>query len=250
MILLRQKRIKIVSFIIILIFILATLIYYLIYTKQTNAVLVKYSNMKQIVHHVYVEPDSSENEKAELIYYVQSATKKIEALFGQRESTPILIYAKSEKTLKKYANSDIGQTYYFPWNNYMVIGTRGFNENVIAHEFTHAELRKRLKNSSKVPVWFDEGLAAMIDGRYSDNEMVWNIQTNNGKNLIDFNLLDSHSAFLPNAQSHRNYELACYEVSRWYGIVGKSGLVKLIDDLNKGGHFDDVYIAIEKNVRN
>ncbi|WP_173275993.1 hypothetical protein [Paenibacillus sp. NEAU-GSW1] len=203
--------------------------------------------MKQIAHHVYVEPDMNENEKTELINIVQTAAKKVEALFGQRESTPITIYAKSKKALKKYANTNIGQTYYFPWNNYIVIGTNGFNEHVIAHEFTHAELRKRLKNSSKVPVWFDEGLAAMIDGRYSDNETVWNNQTNNGKNPINFNLLDTHSAFLPNAQSHINYELACYEVSRWYGVVGTSGLIKLIDDLNEGGHFDDHYKAIEKN---
>ncbi|WP_438498621.1 hypothetical protein [Paenibacillus sp. IHBB 3054] len=250
MILLRTKRIKIIGFSTILIFALVLLFLYLIYAKQTNAVLVNYSNMKQIAHNVYVEPEINESEKAGLINYVQTSTVKINALFGQKESTPVLIYAKSKKALENYADSDIGQTYYYPWNNYIVIGPSGYNENVIAHEFTHAELRKRLRNSSKVPIWFDEGLAAMVDGRFPDNEMIWNIQTNDGKESINFNLLDSHSAFHSNAKSHINYELACYEVSRWYGIVGTPGLLKLIDSLNKGGDFNDVYKGIESNLSN
>ncbi|ETT45566.1 MULTISPECIES: hypothetical protein [unclassified Paenibacillus] len=248
MILLRSKRIKIITFSTILIFALVVLILYLSYAKQTNAVLVKYSRMNQIAPNVFVEPEINESEKAELIHFVQISSAKINVLFGPKESAPVVIYAKSKKALDNYADSDIGQTYYYPWNNYIVIGSRGYNENVIAHEFTHAELRKRLKNSSKVPVWFDEGLAAMVDGRFTDNEKTWKIQTKDGKESINFDLLDSHSAFQPNAQSRMNYELACYEVSRWYGIVGTPGLLKLLDSLNEGEEFIKVYKGIESNM--
>lgn len=248
MILLRSKRIKIIAFSTILILALAALFLYLSYAKQTNAVLIKYSRMNQIAPNVYVEPEINESEQAELIDYVQISTAKINALFGQKESAPVVIYAKSKKALDHYADSDIGQTYYYPWNNYIVIGSRGYNENVIAHEFTHAELRKRLKNSSKVPVWFDEGLAAMVDGRFTDNEKTWNTQTKDGKESINFDLLDNHTAFQPNAQSRMNYELACYEVSRWYGIVGTPGLLKLLDSLNGGEEFIKVYKGIESKM--
>lgn len=243
----RSKRIKLIGFSTILGFALILLLLYLIYAKQTNAVLVKFSNMKQITHNVYVEPDISESEQAEVIHFVQTSAEKVKSLFGQKESIPVVIYAKSNETLEKYADSDIGQTYYYPWNNYIVIGPRGSNVNVIAHEFTHAELRKRLKNSSKVPVWFDEGLAAMVDGRFTDYEKTWSTQTNGGKEPVDFKLLDSHSAFQAKATSTMNYELACYEVSRWYGIVGTPGLLQLIDSLNEGEDFSAVYKEIESD---
>lgn len=248
MIFLRTKRIKIIGLSIILIFALVLLLLYSIYAKQTHAVLISYSNMKEIAHNVYVEPELRESEKAELLQYVQSSNVKIDEIFGQKEAAPVIIYAKTKEALEKYANSDIGQTYYYPWNNYIVIGPKGFNENVLAHESTHAELRKRLSSSSKVPVWFDEGLAAMADGRFTDYERTWSIQTNDGKAPINFDRLDSPSAFQPNAESRMNYELACYEVSRWYGIAGAPGLVKLINALNAGGKFDDVYKGIENNL--
>ncbi|AIQ49051.1 hypothetical protein R70723_26465 [Paenibacillus sp. FSL R7-0273] len=248
MIFLRTNRIKIISLSIILIFALVLLFLYSTYAKQTHAVLIRYSNMNEIAHNVYVEAELNEGEKAELLQYVQASNVKIDAIFGHKESAPVIIYATSKEALEKYANSDIGQTYYYPWNNYIVIGPMGFNENVLAHESTHAELRKRLSSSSKVPVWFDEGLAAMADGRFTDYERTWSIQTNDGKEPINYDRLDSPSAFQPNAESRMNYELACYEVSRWYGITGTPGLVKLIDALNTGSEFEDVYKGIESGM--
>lgn len=88
----------------------------------------------------------------------------------------------------------------------------------------------------------------MADGRFTDYERTWSIQTNDGKAPINFDRLDSPSAFQPNAESRMNYELACYEISRWYGIAGAPGLVKLINALNAGGKFDDVYKGIENNL--
>lgn len=97
MILLRSKRIKIIAFSTILILALAALFLYLSYAKQTNAVLIKYSRMNQIAPNVYVEPEINESEQAELIDYVQISTAKINALFGQKESAPVVIYAKSKR---------------------------------------------------------------------------------------------------------------------------------------------------------
>lgn len=134
MIFLRTKRIKIIGLSIILIFALVLLLLYSIYAKQTHAVLISYSNMKEIAYNVYAEPELRESEKAELLQYVQSSNVKIDEIFGQKEAAPVIIYAKTKEALEKYANSDIGQTYYYPWNNYIVIGPKGFNENVLAHD--------------------------------------------------------------------------------------------------------------------
>lgn len=69
---------------------------------------------------------------------------------------------------------------------YVVIGPDGFNEDVIAHELLHSELRTRLKNKDKVPEWFDEGLATVVDHRYIRNEYL---------SLDHINDLSSRDAF-------------------------------------------------------
>lgn len=246
------KRKKITSILLTIFFISIVIISFNIYSKPINAALVDYSRLKQVAPDVYMEPHLQDTKKEELLLtYVQTSLTKISDVFGDRESYPYIIYVESQKSIKKYAKNPTGQAYYYPWKNYIVIGPKGLNENVISHEFTHAELRGRLHNKSKVPVWFDEGLAAMVDGRYSNNKVIWSRITNNGKTPVDFDLLDTYKAFsYGTIEASNSYNLACYEVTRWFTIVGQSGLLKLINELNEGGNFKDQYklIEIESNV--
>lgn len=203
--------------------------------------------MKEVAPDLYVEPGLQSSEQEELLRTVESAESKIAEVFGGRSSSPKIIAVQSQKALQKYAENSTGQTYYYPWKNYIVIGPKGLNESVISHELTHAELRERLHNKHKVPAWFDEGLAAMVDGRFINNEGVWNEVTAQGKIAVNFSLLESHSAFeYGTAEAQRNYNLACYEVSRWFNIAGQEGLLKLIDALNAGGDFSEQYKRISQ----
>ncbi|WP_054941185.1 hypothetical protein [Paenibacillus ihuae] len=69
--------------------------------------------------------------------------------------------------------------------------------------------------------------------------------TAQGKNAVNLSLLESHSAFeYGTADAQRNYNLACYEVSRWFKNAGQEGLLKLIDALNAGGDFGERYNQI------
>jgi hypothetical protein len=154
-----------------------------------------------------------------------------------RRASPTILFVQSPQALEKYTQKNrTGQTYYTFWGHYIVIGPDGFNEDVIAHELMHSELRTRLKNKDKVPVWFDEGLATVVDHRYIRNENL---------SLDHINDLRSRDAFYDPSQVKENYEIAHSEVTRWLGIVGKEGLAELIEGLNKGGGFNELYKAIE-----
>jgi hypothetical protein len=217
-----------------------------LYAKPVHAALVGYSTMVNVAPDIYIEPDLSKNLQDELLNNIRLAEGKVSAVFGGRSSTPYLIVTLSSKKLDKYAENPVGQTYYLPWNNYIVIGPDGFNENVISHEFTHAELRGRLHNRNTVPVWFDEGMASMVDGRLSNSAAVWEQATNHGVNPVNYNLLDSHQAFLYGSpEAATNYNLACYEVTRWFNTAGRDGLLRLIDALNQGQDFAEQYAMIE-----
>lgn len=240
-----KKKLIFISFLLLL---AGTTVSLSLYAKPVHAALVGYSTMEEVATHVYVEPDLDSSTQDELMEHIASANAKVSAVFGERSSNPYLIYVESPKALEKYADNPTGQTYYYPWNNYIVIGPRGLNANVIAHEITHAELRTRLHNQDKVPAWFDEGLATMIDGRYSGNEAVWERVTNYGADSYDYDLLDSNQAFrYGEADTLDHYNLACYEVSRWFEIVGTEGLLGLIHDLNEGMDFKERYQWLESD---
>ncbi|MVP02556.1 hypothetical protein [Paenibacillus lutrae] len=228
----------------------AVLIQLTMYAEPARAVMVNYSNLNLIAPDVYVEPGLLGETQDELMSHLHSSDKKIAAVFGKRTSTPYLIYVESQNEQKKYAKNPTGQTYYYPWKNYIVIGPKGLNENVISHEFAHAELRERLNNKNKVPVWFDEGLAAMIDGRYTTNESVWKQLTNDGTKPINYDELNSHQAFsYGTKEAWNHYNLASYEVNRWYTLVGEPGLNRLISELNDGKDFKEQYKIIESEAK-
>lgn len=42
-----------------------------------------------------------------------------------------------------------------------------------------------------------------------------------------------------------DYKVAHSKVARWFEIVGKSGIAELIEELNEGKVFDELYTAIE-----
>jgi len=242
-----KKNLKIVTAALGVLLISIILIAWGLYAKPVHAALVGYSNMIEVAPEVYMEPGSPKDLQNELLNYVNHAQEKVADVFGKRSSSPYLIVALSSKKLGKYAENPVGQTYYLPWNNYIVVGPEGLNENVISHEFTHAELRERFHNRNAVPVWFDEGLASMIDGRLSNSAAVWKQVTNNGLAPVDYGLLDSHEAFrYGTSEALTNYNLSCYEVTRWFTIAGQDGLLRLIDALNQGQDFAEQYSRIER----
>ncbi|ULO09529.1 hypothetical protein H1230_12575 [Paenibacillus sp. 19GGS1-52] len=177
---------------------------------------------------------------------IKVSTEAIANVFGGKSASPFLIFVQSDQGQQNYAENPTGQTYYYSWGNYIVYGPKGRNTAVISHELVHAELRERLLNKDRVPAWFDEGLATMVDGRYSDNQSVWARETDNGKQNINFDKMNSHAAFAyGTAEAETNYNLACYEVTRWYSIVGQDGIMKFISELNSGKDFNSVYSSIE-----
>jgi hypothetical protein len=168
-----------------------------------------------------------------LIEYKKSRTKILE-YYDEISSTPTIIFVQTPEALKHYAKNQMGQTYYMYWGNYIVIGPNGFNEDVIAHELMHSELRERVKNQNFVPVWFDEGLASLVDDRYS-------IKNDYKMSSDKLESLKKRSIFHDPSKSRENYQIAKSEVARWIGIRGRNGLKDLINGLNKGTSFMVLY---------
>jgi hypothetical protein len=233
-----KKRRKTFIFILSLfIFVMIFVVYYMMIPQPTNAMMVGFSNMLRYDNKVYMEKNITAETRDNLYKDFEHSKTRLLEFFEEIKSSPTIIFVQSPKALKSYAQNQTGQTYYMYWGNYIVIGPNGFNEDVIAHELMHSELRERIKKHNVIPVWFDEGLATLVDNRISKV---------NQRN-IDFDTLNTHSAFHDPIRSKRNYGIAKYEVDRWYKIVGKIGLNYLINGLNNGETFKDLYEKIENN---
>lgn len=230
----KKKRLLFIGIIPILVILLLLLISYILSPQPVNAMMVGFSGMTKYDNHIYMEKNIPKETKAELINdYAKSKTKILE-FFNDLTAKPTIIFVQSQKAIHRYAENPTGQTYYMYWGNYIVIGPNGFNEDVIAHELMHSELRERLNNKHQVPVWFDEGLATLVDDRYSAKD---NYKTDSGA----LERLENKGAFYDPLNSRENYQTAKDEVHRWYGINGKTGLKQLINGLNKGIPFDKLY---------
>lgn len=115
------------------------------------------------------------------------------------------------------------------------------NPYVLAHEFSHVEVAKRL-NGAHVPAWFDEGLATYVGGEP--------ICTNvTGKGIDDLRKLDQETDWVaytgPEDVFFKTYCQARAEVAAWIGKRGNAGVVQLLDAVRQGQSFTGQYGAMQ-----
>jgi hypothetical protein len=125
------------------------------------------------------------------------------------------------------------------------------------------ELFQRLgwwKSEFQKPAWFDEGLALMVDYRYSHREkksrhfgylIDWDRRITRGFPAIALDELHTLSDFSKgNAQRKVfAYVTAGMEVSRWLEVSGVEGVHELIGNIRRGETFDRAYTEIEANYK-
>jgi len=173
---------------------------------------------------------------------VSEARLRLDSLFGEIESEPVWACTTARNN---WLGAQYGQTNFAPGLPAIIrIGPKGMNVDVIAHEWTHAELFHRIGFVARelhVPVWFDEGLAMQVDHRSDyDQEALVVYQSSLELVLPDRSLLDTAQFFQPGYQGKYHYALSRCLVSDWLESVidPRAVLTKLSRDV-----FDLIYDA-------
>lgn len=221
---------------------------------------------------VYVGRSATTRQQRQLRTHVLHARDRIRHFWGDRRGRAVLIYCPQQADYEQYCagGEGAGCSIGTPWGaSYLILGPEGNNADVIAHELCHDELFARLgwwRVKRQIPQWFNEGLALMVDYRFS-SPALWehpdSTQTNSpgfddeGRMpyahhpMLGLADLETTREFFGGDYSHvmLAYQTAADEVSRWLATVGRAGVPALTDAVGNGDDFSGAYRRLERAKR-
>lgn len=252
----------------------------LLYPQLLRCMRIGYSTDFKLLtgtNDVYVNQSATAAQQHQLHRHVSTARDRIRWFWGDRRGQAILIYCPRQADYEQYCvgagptfGEGAGCSIGTPWGtSYLVLGPDGNNADVIAHELCHDELFARLgwwRVKQQIPQWFNEGLALMVDYRFT-NPSVWEqpdsvAQTNSvwtetnrmpfpTRPMLKLADLETTRDFFGNDYTHTMlaYQTSAEEVARWLAVVGRAGIPALTHAVATGSAFSDTYRRMEREKR-
>ena len=221
---------------------------------------------------VYINRTATAPQQTQFRQHVGAATDRIRRFWGDRRGRAILIYCPKQADYEQYCvgGEGAGCSLGMPWGaSYVVLGPDGNSTDVIAHELCHDELFTRLgwwRVKRQIPQWFNEGLALMVDYRFS-SPAVWeqpdstqhsasrfdddDLMPFAPRTMLKLTDLETTRDFFEGDYSRTMlaYQTAADEVSRWLLVVGRAGVPALANAVADSENFGDVYRRLESQKR-
>lgn len=208
--------------------------------------------MQKIAPDIYVDKGMDKVEQKKLLKLIPEAKKYVTDVWGNITSKPTIYACSSKECAKSLGIGGGARAYQF--NNHLVLSPKAISKELIAHEWSHAELYKRIGGFfgwRNIPSWFDEGLAVFVSHEPRHDKRAWKkIKDNN----IFYPSLDELVTLKQwNQTTHKynkninmndmvvTYAVAGHEVEKWYKKVGLKGLKELIEKVKNGTSFEVAY---------
>ena len=214
---------------------------------------------------IYISKDASARQRDVLLAHFAQANDRINQFWGKSGGRAVVIYCPTQDQYAQYCSGGEGAgcSLGMPWGqSFLVLGPDGNNADVMAHELCHDELFARLgwfTIKRQVPQWFNEGLALMVDYRFTtatnsdavrflEYDAQWNYRAHGPAGLApqfvpELSSLETTRDFFYGDYGRvmMAYLTAGREVSRWMATAGKSSLPRLLADLRAGESFETAY---------
>jgi len=174
---------------------------------------------------------------------LQKAQSRIESTFGSLRSQPTVYFFDQKKHFWPLKLNQFGSTSFLGYKTCVAIGPQGQNVDVVAHELMHAEIAERVgfwNRATKIPVWFDEGLAMQVDFRKR-----YDLQAPiNTKYVTE--LFSGKEFFVADSiDLTRNYAAAKSEVNAWLLRNNSKHAYESLSKLKHGASFDSIWQITE-----
>ena len=206
------------------------------------------ASFEKISDNVFINRDYAGN-RDEITGLINEAKSRAADFYGSLtcQDHTVIIICDDEKLLAKLGGDhDTHHITLFPVKrSYVSVSTEYLTVDVLAHELTHAELYERLSGKAfrRVPTWFNEGIALQNDYREQYGPEAWAEQTDNGKNIVAPEDMDTPAEFYAGEAEDRRFRYlnAKHELDVWMTAHGQHGLLELLGRLNGGAAFTTAY---------
>ncbi len=129
---------------------------------------IEYTDYSEISPNIFVSPNLNHQQKEKLLSNIKQGQARVTDTFGRMSSKPKLLITSNDEEAAQFGSNSYGNALLTPFGQCLVLGPQGHNVDVIAHEYVHAEVHHRvgwLNHYLNVPIWFNEGLAVLVDFR-------------------------------------------------------------------------------------
>jgi len=192
----------------------------------------------------YLAPSLSTTERDAVRTLWRQARARIAELYGPLRAQPRLVVADAA-TYPRFATGQTGMTHYLPTGHVItVVGPRGHNADVIAHELAHAELVARVGYRATnfcMPTWFDEGLAVQFDHRPPFTESIYFDRLRSGWRVPSLPGLATKAGFFAGTRDEVRFHYAAARVAvgRWLRAMSVAEARQTLETIDCGEAWEE-----------
>lgn len=174
-------------------------------------------------------------DSVDLSFLVLGARRVVNT-FGDTIASPTVILTATSQESNKFFASETATSHFSPFNNCVVLGPKGQNVDVFAHELVHSEIYARLGwpiQILEMPRWFEEGVSLLVDLR--EPFLPKNISLEQAEIKAVKSLFYGYQFYNENAFT--NYQAARLAVDS----IDKNEFFINLERMERGQDFDDVF---------
>ena len=205
--------------------------------------LINYRGLDEVVPGILATSDVTVAQRRDFVRLHAAARIRIANTFGTLRASPVIVISSSEALRHVFPGaSSYASTIYVPYRSCVIVGPKGHDVDILAHEELHAEIHHRVGHwyrLTQIPTWFDEGLAMQVDFR---ERYAWSLQAGavDGATVKQW---ISRSQFFGGDDDAltRRYAMAKEEVRLWLRRLGRENVYGFLERVRQGDRFVEIY---------
>ncbi len=205
--------------------------------------LVNYRGLDEVTTGILASNDVPLDQRREVARLYTEAKLRIANTFGATRASPVIVIGSTEALRELFPGAgSYASTIYIPYRSCVVVGPKGHDVNILAHEALHAEIHHRVGHwyrLTQMPTWFDEGLAMQVDfrERYQWSSRFGAVDSGAAKQWT------SRSQFFSGDDEEltRHYAMAKEAVRLWAQRLAREDVYGFLERVRQGDGFAEAY---------
>ena len=204
---------------------------------------IDYRGLDQVAPGIFASSDVTIDQRLDFVRLRAAAKLRIANTFGATRASAVIVIGSTQALRHLFPGSSAyASTIYVPYRSCVIVGPKGHDVDILAHEELHAEIHHRVghwRRLTQIPTWFDEGLAMQVDYR---ERYTWSLESGEVDSGSVKQWTSRAQFFRGNDEElTRHYAMAKEEVSLWLQKLGPRNLYDFLERIRLGDGFVETY---------